>query len=148
MLYMKKRRRKLWNVEEGAHPQNMEIHRPGIKLEPQQWPQPLQWQHWILNWLCHKGTPMPTSQWTYHLLSYLVLIRQIFILFPLPNNFSWEILKCVKRFQLHIHFCPPSMLQLITLKRPLESCLKQASKELDVCLELIMRKQHAMRPDN
>ena len=30
---------------------------PGIEPKPQQWPKLLQWQHQILNWLCHKGTP-------------------------------------------------------------------------------------------
>ena len=38
-------------------PQHVEIPRPGIKLVPQQGPKPLQWQHLILNLLCHKGTP-------------------------------------------------------------------------------------------
>ena len=36
--------------------QHVEIARPGIEHTPQQWPKPLQWQCWILNPLCHKGT--------------------------------------------------------------------------------------------
>ena len=37
--------------------QHVEVPRPGTKSKPQQWPEPLQWQQWILNLLCHKGTP-------------------------------------------------------------------------------------------
>ena len=32
------------------------IPRPGIEPRPQQWPELQQWQHWILNPLCHQGT--------------------------------------------------------------------------------------------
>lgn len=35
----------------------MEVFSLGIKPEPQKPPQALPWQHWVLNWLCHKGTP-------------------------------------------------------------------------------------------
>ena len=38
--------------------QHVEIPGPGLELTPQQQPQPLQWQHWVLNPLCHKGTPL------------------------------------------------------------------------------------------
>ena len=39
------------------HPGHEEVPRPGIKHAPQQQPQLLQWQRWILNPLCHKRTP-------------------------------------------------------------------------------------------
>ena len=39
----------LWHVE---------VPGPGIKAKLQQQPEPLQWQYWILNPLCHKGTPV------------------------------------------------------------------------------------------
>ena len=39
------------------HPRQAEVLRPGIKPEPQGQPEPLQWQHQILNPLCHQGTP-------------------------------------------------------------------------------------------
>ena len=38
-------------------PWHVEDLEPEIKLMPQQWPRLLQWQCWILNLLCHKGTP-------------------------------------------------------------------------------------------
>ena len=37
--------------------QNVEVPQPGVEHMPQQWPKPLQWQYWILNLLCHNGTP-------------------------------------------------------------------------------------------
>ena len=37
------------------YPWHMEVPRPGIKPMPQQQPEPLQWQHWILNALLHKS---------------------------------------------------------------------------------------------
>ena len=41
----------------GPHPTHTEVSKLGIKPRPQQWPEPLQWQHWILRPLHHKGTP-------------------------------------------------------------------------------------------
>ena len=38
-------------------PQQVKIPGPGIKSVPHQWPEPQQWQHWILNQLSHQGTP-------------------------------------------------------------------------------------------
>ena len=37
---------------------SVEVPRPGIKPILQQWLELLQWQHWILNHRCHKGTPI------------------------------------------------------------------------------------------
>ena len=37
----------------------MEVSGLGIESSPQQRPEPLQWQCWVLNLLCHKGTPLP-----------------------------------------------------------------------------------------
>ena len=34
---------------------HVEVSRPGSEPMPQQWPEPLQWQHGILNVLCQKG---------------------------------------------------------------------------------------------
>ena len=45
-------------------PQHVEIHRPGIKPVPQQWPKLLQWQHWILKLLHHRRAPSYFSWWT------------------------------------------------------------------------------------
>ena len=39
------------------HPRHVEILRPGVKPAPQQWPELLQWKHWIFNALGHQGTP-------------------------------------------------------------------------------------------
>ena len=39
------------------HPWHVQVPRPGTEPTPQQWPKLLQWQHQILNLLCHKGTP-------------------------------------------------------------------------------------------
>ena len=38
-------------------PWHVEVHRQGIKPEPQQWPEPQQLKCCMLNWLSHKGTP-------------------------------------------------------------------------------------------
>ena len=38
-------------------PWHVEVPGLGIRLAPQQWPKPLQWERWILNLLCYKGTP-------------------------------------------------------------------------------------------
>ena len=40
-------------------PRHMDVLVPGIKPTLQQQPTPLQWQHLILNPLCHKGAPFP-----------------------------------------------------------------------------------------
>ena len=39
------------------HPKQMEVPRPGMEPTPQQQPQPLQWQCWVLSPLSHKRTP-------------------------------------------------------------------------------------------
>ena len=41
----------------GPCPWHVDVPRPGIEPMPQQWPEPQQWQRWILNPLCHQGTP-------------------------------------------------------------------------------------------
>ena len=40
-----------------AVPQHIEAPKPRAEHTPQHWPKLLQWQHWILNPLSHKGTP-------------------------------------------------------------------------------------------
>ena len=42
-------------------PWHVEVPGPGIKPAPELWPEPLQWQCWILNPLSHKGTPIKFS---------------------------------------------------------------------------------------
>ena len=39
------------------HLWHMEVPVPGTEPMPLQWPKLLQWQHWILNPLCHRRTP-------------------------------------------------------------------------------------------
>ena len=39
------------------HSQHVDVPRPGTEPMPKQQPEPLQWQCWILNPLCHKGIP-------------------------------------------------------------------------------------------
>ena len=39
------------------HRWHVAVSGPGIEPMPQQWPKMLQWQCWILNQLCHQGTP-------------------------------------------------------------------------------------------
>ena len=41
----------------GPHPWHAEVPGPEMKPIPKQWPKLLQWQHRILNPLCHKRTP-------------------------------------------------------------------------------------------
>lgn len=41
---------------------------------PQQQPGPLQWQCWVLNLLCHKGTPKRSSLWILYILSFVISI--------------------------------------------------------------------------
>ena len=42
----------------GACPWHAEVPGSGVKLAPQQRPEPIQWQHWIINPLHHKDTPL------------------------------------------------------------------------------------------
>ena len=63
---------------------------PGIKHVPQHRPKPLQWQHQILNLLCHKETPRVNSLRT-EILSFIVLqgriIFQVLMLILVPRPF-------------------------------------------------------------
>ena len=45
-------------ISSWLHPRHVEVPRPGIEPAPQQRPEPLRWQCWIVNPLCHKGTPI------------------------------------------------------------------------------------------
>ena len=47
------------------HPQHAEVPRPGIEPTPQRWPEPQQWQHWIINLLSNQGTPALPNFWMY-----------------------------------------------------------------------------------
>ena len=51
------------------HSQHVEVPVPEIEPAPWQWPEPLQWQCWILNPLHHQGTPYPPPLWSPRLLT-------------------------------------------------------------------------------
>ena len=48
------------------HPQHVKV--SGPEIEPMPWfqPEPLQWQHQIINLLSHKGTPWVSITWHFH----------------------------------------------------------------------------------
>ena len=68
---------------------HMEIPGQGIKPMPQQWPKLVQWQHWILTLLCHKGTPGSTYSW----INLSTTCLQLFI-------WQWHILMCISLSQI------------------------------------------------
>ena len=72
-----------------AVPVACEIPGPGIESAPQQWPGQLQWQHQILNQMCHKGTPKHLLKFTF-ILEIICNLKHIFSKAPkLTGLFSY-----------------------------------------------------------
>ena len=87
--------------------------RSGIKLL-QQWPKPLQWQHWILNPLSHMGTPqMLIFSWRLHCFFLITLSTFFSFRFLMAVVTSEDFMIEISHFPTQVHFLKCSIFKLL-----------------------------------